>query len=164
MGNFHHLLFINSHLSSMDIRRLTVCLVYQLFLVILIFRRTNCSEPNRRNTKANAQRDKSSKKVGDSKNGTPQKPNIIFLLADDLGFNDVGWHADGGSRIRTPFLDHLAYNGVRLENYYVQPKCSPTRNSLMTGRYVVSGPEGGASINLFSLFIFYLFLIIHLFS
>lgn len=66
------------------------------------------------------------------------RPHIIFVLADDLGFNDVGWHALGGSMIRTPYLDHLAYNGIRLENYYVQPMCSPTRTSLMTGRYVTN--------------------------
>ncbi len=67
-----------------------------------------------------------------------QKPNILFLLVDDLGFNDVGYHAkDGGSAIRTPTIDALAEEGVKLENYYVQPLCSPTRSQLMTGRYQV---------------------------
>ena len=60
------------------------------------------------------------------------KPNIVFILADDLGFNDVGYH---GSRIKTPNIDKLASEGVRLEQFYVQPVCSPTRSSLMTGRY-----------------------------
>lgn len=63
-----------------------------------------------------------------------QPPNIVFVLADDYGFNDVGYH---GSRIRTPNLDRLATSGVRLENYYVQPICTPTRSQLMSGRYQI---------------------------
>ncbi len=70
----------------------------------------------------------------------PIKPNIIYIIADDLGYNDVGYH---GKRMRsiadTPAIDALAYSGVRLENYYVQPSCTPTRASLLTGRYPVSG-------------------------
>lgn len=67
-----------------------------------------------------------------------QPPHIIFLLADDLGYNDVGYHGKAGSLIKTPFIDKLARRGVRLENYYVQPICSPTRSQLMTGKYQVS--------------------------
>lgn len=62
----------------------------------------------------------------------PAKPNILFLLADDLGWSDVGYH---GEQIRTPNIDRLAAEGVKLEQFYVQPVCSPTRASLMTGRY-----------------------------
>ncbi|TRY84223.1 hypothetical protein DNTS_026644 [Danionella cerebrum] len=61
-------------------------------------------------------------------------PNIVFVLADDFGWNDVGYH---GSEIRTPNLDLLSARGVRLENYYVQPLCTPSRNQLMTGRYQI---------------------------
>ena len=60
------------------------------------------------------------------------KPNIVFILADDLGWKDVGYH--GGS-IKTPNIDRLAAEGTRLEQFYVQPLCSPTRTGLMTGRY-----------------------------
>lgn len=60
------------------------------------------------------------------------KPNIVFLLADDLGFKDVGYH---GGAIETPSIDKLAAEGTRLDQFYVQPVCSPTRSSLMTGRY-----------------------------
>lgn len=59
-------------------------------------------------------------------------PHIIILLADDLGWGDVGYH---GSRIHTPNIDNLAKNGTRLNQFYVQPVCSPTRGALMTGRY-----------------------------
>jgi arylsulfatase A-like enzyme len=59
-------------------------------------------------------------------------PNIVILLADDLGWGDVGYH---GSRIATPNIDRLAAKGVRLEQFYAQPVCSPTRGALMTGRY-----------------------------
>src|SRR5580765_2589913 len=61
-----------------------------------------------------------------------EKPNIVFILADDLGSYDVGWR---GSEIKTPNLDALCQRGAKLENFYVQPVCSPTRSSLMTGRY-----------------------------
>jgi arylsulfatase A-like enzyme len=60
------------------------------------------------------------------------KPNVVFLLADDLGSGDVGWR---GSEIRTPHLDKLARAGATLEQFYVQPLCSPTRAALLTGRY-----------------------------
>ena len=62
------------------------------------------------------------------------RPNIVFVLADDYGFNDIGYH---GSEIRTPNLDRLAGEGVKLENYYVQPICTPTRSQFMSGRYQV---------------------------
>ncbi|MBI2950058.1 MAG: arylsulfatase [Verrucomicrobia bacterium] len=60
------------------------------------------------------------------------KPNILFILADDLGWADVSYH---GGEIKTPNLDKLAASGVRLEQFYVQPVCSPTRAALLTGRY-----------------------------
>lgn len=60
------------------------------------------------------------------------KPNVVFILADDLGWGDVGWH---GGEIKTPNLDKLAAAGAKLEAHYVQPVCSPTRAALMTGRY-----------------------------
>ena len=63
------------------------------------------------------------------------RPHIIFVLADDYGFNDVGYH---GSKIKTPNLDKLASEGVKLENYYVQPICTPTRSQLLSGRYQIS--------------------------
>ncbi|XP_067874143.1 arylsulfatase J isoform X1 [Heterodontus francisci] len=61
----------------------------------------------------------------------PSKPHIIFILADDQGFHDVGYH---GSEIHTPTLDRLAAQGVKLENYYIQPICTPSRSQLITGR------------------------------
>lgn len=61
-----------------------------------------------------------------------EKPDLVFILADDLGAYDVSWR---GSEIKTPNLDKLAASGAKLEQFYVQPVCSPTRASLMTGRY-----------------------------
>ena len=61
-----------------------------------------------------------------------QKPDIVVLLSDDQGAYDVSWR---GSEIKTPNLDGLAASGAKLEQFYVQPVCSPTRASLMTGRY-----------------------------
>lgn len=61
------------------------------------------------------------------------KPDIVFLLIDDLGFADCGFN--GGKLIRTPNIDRLAKAGAVLEHHYVQPVCSPTRSTLLTGRY-----------------------------
>jgi arylsulfatase A-like enzyme len=58
-------------------------------------------------------------------------PNVVILLADDLGWADVGYH---GSDIETPNIDRLAKEGMRLERFYATPFCSPTRAALMTGR------------------------------
>ncbi len=59
-----------------------------------------------------------------------EQPNFILIVADDMGFSDMG--AFGGD-IKTPNLDKLASQGVRYTNYYVAPTCSPTRSMLMTG-------------------------------
>jgi len=62
-----------------------------------------------------------------------ERPDIVFILADDLGYADVGFA--GGKEIKTPNIDKLAASGAVLKQFYVQPVCSPTRASLMTGRY-----------------------------
>ena len=59
------------------------------------------------------------------------RPNVIVIVADDLGWNDVGFH---GGNIDTPSLDRLAAEGVELNRFYTTPICSPTRAALMTGR------------------------------
>ena len=69
----------------------------------------------------------------------PRPPNILLILADDYGWHDIGYH---GSEIQTPVLDQLAGEGVKLERYYVQPICTPSRSQLMSGRYQVSHVGG----------------------
>jgi len=75
-----------------------------------------------------------------------ERPNIVVIVADDLGWRDVGYH---GSEIATPNFDRLAAEGVRLEAHYVFPVCSPTRAGLLSGRnpsrYGILGPIGGRS-------------------
>jgi arylsulfatase B len=61
-----------------------------------------------------------------------KQPNIVLIVADDLGWNDVSYH---GGPIPTPNLDHIAQEGIDLNRFYVCPVCSPTRAGLMTGRY-----------------------------
>ena len=62
----------------------------------------------------------------------PPKPNIVYIVSDDQGWKDLGYH---GSDIRTPNIDSLARGGVRLEQYYAAPFCTPSRAALLTGRY-----------------------------
>ncbi|XP_070563074.1 arylsulfatase B-like [Ptychodera flava] len=67
---------------------------------------------------------------GFNKNERP--PHIVFILADDLGWNDVGWN---NPNVKTPHLNELAEGGVIFNQTYVQPLCSPSRAALMTGYY-----------------------------
>ena len=60
----------------------------------------------------------------------PKRPNIVIILADDMGFADMGSY---GSEIKTPHFDSLASNGVRFTNYYTHATCSPTRSILLSG-------------------------------
>ena len=64
----------------------------------------------------------------------PSKPNVLFVVIDDLGHDDVGFRS---REIKTPVIDGLAAAGVVLENYYVQDVCSPSRATFMTGRYAM---------------------------
>lgn len=63
---------------------------------------------------------------------TKVQPNIVLILLDDLGFSDIGAF---GSEIRTPSMDEIASGGRVFSQFYVHPRCSPTRASLMTGMY-----------------------------
>jgi len=78
-----------------------------------------------------------------------KKPNIVHIVADDLGWKDVGFN--GATDIKTPNIDALASGGAKFTQFYVQPMCTPTRAALMTGRYpfryglqtiVIPGPAG----------------------
>lgn len=62
----------------------------------------------------------------------PSQPNVVFIVIDDLGHDDVGFRSN---EIKTPVIDGLAAAGLVLENYYVQDVCSPSRATFMTGRY-----------------------------
>ena len=62
-----------------------------------------------------------------------QKPNIILIMADDLGYGDVGYH---NPIIKTPSIDKMAKEGIQFNRFYVSvPVCSPTRGSILTGRH-----------------------------
>lgn len=74
------------------------------------------------------------------------RPNILLIVADDLGWSDVGWHGGFG---KTPVLDRLVREGVELDQHYVQPVCTPTRTALMSGRYPGRfGPQALSPSNL----------------
>lgn len=72
--------------------------------------------------------------TGEPRVSAADSPHVVFFLADDLGWRDVGFH---GSEIETPHIDRLAKDGVRLKRFYVLPYCSPTRAALLTGRYPI---------------------------
>ena len=80
-------------------------------------------------------------------------PHILLIVADDYGWNDIGYHSIPNITcaekkcIQTPTLDNLAASGVKMEQYYVQQVCSPTRGALMTGRYPSSTGIGPGIIN-----------------
>ena len=63
------------------------------------------------------------------------QPNIVIIVVDDVGWHDIGFQSYD---IRTPFIDKLANEGVKLENYYVQSVCTPSRTHLLSGRHEVS--------------------------
>ncbi len=70
--------------------------------------------------------------------GAAQPPSIVFMLIDDYGHTDVGYHnRKYDNLLRTPHLDTLAATGIKLEGYYVQPVCTPTRSQLLTGMYQI---------------------------
>jgi arylsulfatase A-like enzyme len=76
--------------------------------------------------------------------GTRERPNIVFIIADDMGWKDIGYQ---DSEIRTPHLDGLAGRGRIFTQHYVMPTCTPTRVGLLTGhypsRYGILGPDYG---------------------
>ena len=87
--------------------------------------------------------------------GSSQPLHIVLVVIDDFGWSDVGFH---GSKIHTPNMDKLAAEGVILDNYYVQPICSPTRSALLSGRYPI---HTGILLKVSSTFFFLFFYIIY---
>ena len=71
----------------------------------------------------------------------PSRPNILLIIADDMGFSDLGCY---GSEIKTPNLDRLAADGLRFTQFYNCARCWPTRSSIMTGYYA---PQTGSDPN-----------------
>ncbi len=62
-----------------------------------------------------------------------QRPNVVLIITDDVGYGDLGSY--GSRDIRTPHVDRLAKQGVRMTDFYASPQCTPTRAALITGRY-----------------------------
>ena len=72
--------------------------------------------------------------TGLEKKVIPEKPNILFILIDDMGWGDIGYNSED---ILSPNLDKLAEEGLTFGQHYVNPECTPTRVSLLTGRYAI---------------------------
>lgn len=95
-------------------------LLYTYLLLVLLILVSSCSFTN--NDSA----------VSDKNFPEESSPNIVILMADDLGWNDVGYH---GSEIKTPYIDKLAYEGIELNQFYTFYSCTPSRVGLLTGNY-----------------------------
>lgn len=77
----------------------------------------------------------------ETKNKLPNKPNVVLIVADDLGIGDVSCY--GTSKINTPAIDSLASNGIRFSNGYATSATStPSRLAMFTGMYPWKNPEG----------------------
>lgn len=77
-------------------------------------------------------------KLADLEERFGKKPNIIYILTDDIGYGELGVQGGGATRgMPTPNLDKLAYEGMLLNGFYSEPSCTPTRVALMTGRHPV---------------------------
>ncbi len=87
---------------------------YSYIIILVLF--AHCSTPEQKDESAQTQ----------------APPNIVLILADDLGWSDLGCY---GSEIETPNLDQLAFNGVRFTQFYNTAKCFPSRAALLTGKY-----------------------------
>ena len=72
-----------------------------------------------------------------------KRPNILLIIADDMGYGDIRSH--GNEKIDTPTLDRLAASGARFDRFYVSPLCAPTRASLLTGRYPLRAGVAGVT-------------------
>src|SRR4029453_11142831 len=81
---------------------------------------------------------------------TPSKPNTLFILVDNLGYGELGVYGGGATRgAPTPRIDRLSSEGLRLTNMNMEAQCTPSRSSILTGRYAIrssthSVPFGGA--------------------
>src|SRR5690348_17862838 len=82
---------------------------------------------------------------------TAQKPNILFMLVDNLGYGELGVYGGGATRgAPTPRIDKLASEGLRLTNMNMEAQCTPSRSAILTGRYAIrsgthSVPFGGVA-------------------
>ncbi|WP_433989832.1 N-acetylgalactosamine-6-O-sulfatase (plasmid) [Pseudoseohaeicola sp. NH-UV-7] len=81
--------------------------------------------------------------VGAVPSGASEKPNVVLMLADNVGYGDIGAYGGGAMRgMPTPVLDQLAAEGLQLTQFLVEPGCTPSRAALMTGRYSVRSGLG----------------------
>ena len=85
-----------------------------------------------------AQGSAAAKKLAALKERTGKKPNILWIIIDDMGYGDPGCYGGGGAAgAATPNIDRLARQGLRLTSCYAQQTCTPTRSAILTGRLPV---------------------------
>ena len=97
-----------------------------LYIILIAICYCSCSSGNKKENDAT---------LADSNIENGKRPNVVLILTDDQGYSDVGFN--GNPLVKTPVLDHLASGATVFDNFMVNPVCSPTRASLMTGRYAL---------------------------
>jgi arylsulfatase len=76
-----------------------------------------------------------------------KRPNIVFMMADNLGYGDLGVYGGGENRgMPTPYIDRLASEGIRFDQFLVEPSCAPTRAAVLTGRYSIRSLLSGRAM------------------
>jgi arylsulfatase A-like enzyme len=124
--------------------RLTSLALASLLVVAALGQATPPTQPVKSLLEAKADDSPEKKPAGDG-----QKPNIVFVLMDNLGYGEVGVYGGGVTRgAPTPRIDTLATEGTRLTNFNVEAQCTPSRSAIMTGRFSIrsgthSVPIGG---------------------
>ena len=129
-----------------EVSRQAVTLSIALFVSLAFSHSAVAIEPDgphlqfkERNAAAWAEQDKEiDAKLAALEERTGKKPNIVYILTDDVGWGELGWQGGGKHRgTPTPTLDQMAFEGMRFWSAYAEPSCTPTRIAIMTGRHPV---------------------------
>ena len=111
-------------------------LLCSVIFVKIVFEYLDTTSSNYSDSKTNIA-SKTSSLYTNTQDPSAVKPNIVIILADDLAWNSIGYSSDDIA-FATPYLTNLANNGIIMENFYAQEVCTPSRGSLLTGRYPLS--------------------------
>ncbi|XP_064628891.1 arylsulfatase J-like [Lineus longissimus] len=119
---------VDKQITKHSRRKRRVFLAVTVLAAVVLLVITSTIYSTRRDTPGLANFTEATKQLAQA----PAKPHIFFIVGDDIGWNDVGWR---NPDMKTPNLDKLAKDGVKLNHYYTYPTCSPSRAAFLTGYY-----------------------------